>query len=261
MSVITLMTDFGTRDHYVAAMKGMILQINPDVTIVDITHEINAQDLFRAAFVLRQSFPYFPPRTVCAAVVDPTVGPNRRIIAARYNGRIVIAPDNGLITLLHRDADLEEIRAVENRRYCAGRISSTFHGRDIIAPVAAHLSLGVSMDQLGPVIDQIEVLNIAKPQVNNDGTINGEIILIDHFGNLITNISELDLSAARTKRIHLDVMVGDHQIGPIRNTYADVAGGEPLALVGSSQMLEIAVNMGNAAQTLDIRPGTPVSLR
>ncbi|MHC4442570.1 MAG: SAM hydrolase/SAM-dependent halogenase family protein [Planctomycetota bacterium] len=261
MSVITLMTDFGTRDHYVAAMKGMILQINPKVTIVDITHEINAQDLLHAAFVLRQSFPYFPPQTICAAVIDPTVGLSRRIIAARYNERIVIAPDNGLITLLHRDADLEEIRAVENRRFFAGELSSTFHGRDIIAPVAAHLSRGVSMDQLGPVIDQIEVLNISRPQVNSDGTIDGEIMLIDNFGNLITNISEPDLTAARTKRSHLEVTVGNHQIGPIRNTYADVAGGQTLALIGSSQMLEIAVNMGNAAQSLNAPPGTPVSLR
>ena len=117
------------------------------------------------------------------------------------------------------------------------------------------------MNQLGPVIDQIEVLNIARPQVNSDGTIDGEIMLIDNFGNLITNISELDLTAARTKRSHLEVTVGNHQIGPIRNTYADVAGGQPVALIGSSQMLEIAVNMGNAAQSLNTPPGTPVSLR
>src|SRR5687767_7853558 len=131
MSIIALMTDFGTRDHYVGAMKGVILQINPKVTLVDISHDIDSQDLFHGAFVLRQSLPYFPTGTIFVAVVDPTVGSNRRILAARYNDRTVLAPDNGLLTLLQRDADLQEIRVVENRRYFASIISSTFHGRDI----------------------------------------------------------------------------------------------------------------------------------
>jgi len=260
MPLITLMTDFGTSDYYVAAMKGMILQTNPKATIVDITHEISPQNLLHGAFVLRQTFPYFPANTICAAVVDPTVGSNRRIIAARYNGRIVIAPDNGLITLLHRDADLEEIRSVENRRYFADTLSSTFHGRDIFAPVAAHLSRGVAMDQLGPVVDQIEILNLTKPIFNDDGTIDGEIMLVDNFGNLISNISELDLSAAHSIRANLNVFVGSHKIGPVRSAYADVPSGKPLALIGSSQMLEVTVNMGNAAKILDGQPGTPISL-
>ena len=142
MPVIALMTDFGGCDYYAAAMKGVILQINPKVTIVDITHEIDSQDLFHGAFVLRQSFPYFPVGTIFVAVVDPTVGSGRRILAARYNDRIVVAPDNGLLTLLHRDADLQEVHVVENRQLFVAQPSSTFHGRDIFAPIAAHLSRG-----------------------------------------------------------------------------------------------------------------------
>ena len=252
------MTDFGTRDHYVAAMKGVILQINPKVTIVDISHEIGSQDLLHGAFVLRQALPYFPPDTIFAAVVDPTVGSGRRILAARYSGRIVLAPDNGLVTLLHRDAELQEIRVVENRRFFASTLSTTFHGRDIFAPVAAHLSRGVAMDHLGPVANQIEILELPKPQRNTDGAIEGQVIVVDHFGNLISNITAIDLSAARLPRGHCTVSVGTRAIGPVRTTYADVAAGQPLALIGSAQMLEIAVNQGSAAAVLNARRGDPV---
>ncbi len=261
MPVIALMTDFGSRDHYVAAMKGIILQINPKVTLVDITHEIASQDVFHGAFVLRQAVPCFPPETIFVGVVDPTVGTPRRVLAARYNSRTVIAPDNGLLTLLHRDADLQEIRIVENRRFFASSLSSTFHGRDIFAPVAAHISRGVSLDHLGPVADHIEILDLARPRLNDDGTLDGEVMLIDHFGNLITNISMVDVSAARTPRHHLEVSVGPHHVGPIRTTYDDVANGQPVALIGSTRMLEIAVNRGNAAQILGVTRGDAVSLR
>ena len=255
------MTDFGTRDHYVAAMKGIILQINPKATVVDVTHDIARQDVFHGAFVLRQTLPYFPPETIFVVVVDPTVGTSRPILATRYNNRTVIAPDNGLLTLLHRDADLQEVRVVENRRFFAQSLSSTFHGRDIFAPVAAHLSRGVALDHLGPVADHIEMLDLARPRVNDNGTLDGEIISVDHFGNLITNISVMDLSAARMPRRRLEVSVGPHRIGPIRTTYADVAVGEPVALIDSAQMLEIAINRGSATQALGVTRGAPVTLR
>ncbi len=261
MSIIALMTDFGTRDHYVAAMKGMILQINPQADIVDVTHEIGSQDLFHGAFVLRQTVPYFPPQSVFVAVVDPTVGTDRRILAARYNDRIVLAPDNGLLTLLHRDADLQEMRLVENHRLFANSPSKTFHGRDILAPIAAHISRGVTLSQLGPVADHMEVLDLAGPRTNQDGTLDGEIMLTDRFGNLITNISAVDLAPAHSQRRVLEVSVGTHRIGPIRTTYADVPRGEPVALIGSTQMLEIAINHGNATERLEASRGTPVTLR
>lgn len=259
--IIALLTDFGTRDHYVACMKGVILQINPKAIIVDITHEINPQDIYHGAFVLRQALPYFPPRTVFVAVVDPTVGSTRRVLAACYNDRYVLAPDNGLLTLLHRDASLQGIRLVDNRQYYAAQVSRTFHGRDIFAPVAAHLSRGVPFDRVGPVVDRIEVLSLGRPVLHPDGTIDGQVVLVDHFGNLITNISVADLSAAHVRRHHLQVTVGDRPIGLIHAAYSDVPLGEPLALIGSTQMLEIAINGGNASQTLGIGRGAPVILR
>lgn len=260
MPIVALLTDFGTADYYVAAMKGTILQINPKVTLVDVSHDIASQDVLQAAFVLRQVLPCFPPETIFVAVVDPGVGTPRRILAARYNDRVVLAPDNGLLTLVHRDADLQEIRTVENRRFFANSLSTTFHGRDIFAPVAAHLSKGTSLDHLGPVADRIEILDLAKPVRQNDGSIDGQVFLVDRFGNLITNVSVLDLSAARAAKHHFEVFCKDRSVGPIRLTYSDVPPGEPLALIGSSQMLEIAVNHGNAAQMLDARRGDPVRL-
>jgi S-adenosylmethionine hydrolase len=205
--------------------------------------------------------PYFPAGTVFVAVVDPEVGTGRRILAARYNDRIVVAPDNGLLSLLHRDGELQEMRVVESRRFFANTLSATFHGRDIFAPVAAHISAGVSLDHFGPPADHVEILEMSRPRTGKDGTIKGEVFLIDHFGNLITNISSVDLSAARTGRHHLEVAVGPHHIGPIRHTYADVKPGERIALISSSQMLEIAVNSGNAAEILGASRGTSVTLR
>jgi hypothetical protein len=261
MSVVALLSDFGTADHYVATMKGVVLQINPRATLVDVSHEIASHDVFQAAFVLRQVLPFFPVETVFVAVVDPTVGTDRRILAARYSDRIVLAPDNGLLTFVHRDAELQEVRVVENRRLFAGTLSVTFHGRDVFAPVAGHLSTGMPLHNVGPVADRIEVLDLARPSRNPDGSLEGQVCLIDRFGNLITNVSVVDLSAARAGNRTFTVSLKDQPIGPIRMTYADVSPGQPLALIGSTQMLEIAVNHGSAAQVLGARRGDPVFLR
>ncbi|HSW45663.1 MAG TPA: SAM-dependent chlorinase/fluorinase [Phycisphaerae bacterium] len=261
MSVVALMTDFGTRDHYVAAMKGVILQINPKAVLVDITHEIEPHQVADAAFVLRQVFPCYPENTVFVAVVDPTVGTGRRILTARYSGRYVVAPDNGILTFVHRDAELQEIRVVDNRMLMASTISNTFHGRDIMAPVAGHLSKGLPMDRFGPVADRIEALKIPRPAYGQDGAVDGQVLYIDRFGNLITNISALDLAAGRSNTSTHHVLFGSRPIGPVRDTYADVPSGELLALVGSTQMLEIAANSGSAAAILDAHRGDPVRVR
>jgi S-adenosyl-L-methionine hydrolase (adenosine-forming) len=260
MSIVAMLTDFGTADHYVAAMKGMVLQINPRAVLVDVTHEIESQDIFQAAFVLRQVLAFFPPETVFMAVVDPTVGTSRRILAARYSNRTVLAPDNGLLTLVHRDAELQEMRVVENRRLFATSLSTTFHGRDMFAPVAGHLSGGLSLDHVGPVSDRIEVLDLARPARSADGAMTGEVWLVDRFGNLITNVSMVDLSAARTGGRIFQISVKGRSVGPIHIAYADVPRGEPLALIGSSQMLEIAVNHGSAARLFDARRGDPIEV-
>jgi S-adenosylmethionine hydrolase len=261
MAIVALMSDFGLRDHYVASMKGVILQSNPKVTLVDVTHEIAPQDLFHGGYVLRQALPYFPAGTIFIAVVDPGVGTRRRIIAARYSDRVVLAPDNGLLTMVHRDAELQEIRFVENRKLFATHLSSTFHGRDIFAPVAAHLSRGVPMQELGPTANRIEALDIPHPAVHPDGDIDGQVIVEDHFGNLITNIAEPDLTTARHRKEQLLVTVNGRAIGPVRQTYSEVAAGEPVALVGSAQLLEIAVNNGNAARQLGLARGAAVTIR
>jgi hypothetical protein len=258
MSVIALLTDFGTRDAYVAEMKGMILQINPKATLVDVTHEISPQDLVHASYVLRHCLPYFPAGTIFVAVVDPGVGTPRRILAMRFSGRVVLAPDNGLVTLVHRDAELQEIRIVENRRFFAHTLSATFHGRDIFAPVAGHISLGLSLDHLGPVADQLDILDLRKAHRDEAGVIHGEVVYIDHFGNLVTNISTVDISAANVGRHALEVFLGDQTVGPIRVTYSDAAAGEPLALIGSTDQLEISVNKGHAANQLQAGRGMPV---
>jgi S-adenosylmethionine hydrolase len=261
MAIIALVTDFGTRDHYVAAMKGVILQINAKATIVDVTHEIGPQDLLHAAFTLRHTLPFFPAGTVFVTVVDPGVGTGRRILAARYSQRIVLAPDNGVLTLLHRDAELQEIRVVENRRFFAANLSRTFHGRDILAPVAAHVSQGTALEHLGPVADRIEVLKVPAVSRPPDGSLEGTILIIDRFGNLVTNISELDLSAARSPRRTHEVFLREQKIGPIRSTYAEVQTGEPLALIGSSQLLEIAINGGSAAEHFQAHRGDIVRVQ
>ncbi len=261
MSIIALMTDFGSRDHYVACTRGMILQIDPRAVLADVTHDIPAQDVLHGAFTLRQAFPFFPAGTIFVAVVDPGVGTQRRILAAQYQDRVVIAPDNGILTLIHRDAELQDVRVVENRRFFASILSNTFHGRDIMAPVAAHLSRGARLEQLGPVADHIESIALASPTVHENGNIDGQVLLVDHFGNLITNISEIDLNAAMSLRRELNVYIGDQKIGPLAHTYSDVKQGEPLALVGSTQMLEIAVNQGSAADAFQAARGTAVTVR
>jgi S-adenosylmethionine hydrolase len=261
MDVIALMTDFGTSDYYVPAMKGMILTINPDARIVDISHEIQPQNLYHGAFVLRQTLPYFPAGTIFVAVVDPGVGTDRAILAARYSDRIVLAPDNGLISLLHRDAQLQDIHLVDQPRLFANSVSPTFHGRDILAPVAAHLSLGTPLEHVGPRAEHVEILSVAKPQIEPDGTIRGEVVLIDHFGNLTTNISGPDLTAGRGRHPRATVTVGSTEVGMIRTKYADVPHGQLMALVSSADMLEIAVNAGNAAKQTNAVVGTPVLVK
>ena len=260
MPIIALMSDFGTRDHYVACMKGVILQLDAKAQIVDVTHEIAPQDVLAGAFTLRQVLPWFPTKTIFVCVIDPGVGTNRRILAARYSDRIVLAPDNGLLTLVHRDADLQEIRIVQNRTLFGATLSSTFHGRDIFAPLAARLSGGTSLDLVGPVADRVEMLDLGHPRPGPGGALEGQILLADRFGNLVTNISNVDLVNARAAARNLQVTFHERLIGPLRSTYAEVAPGEPLALVGSTLMLEIAVNQGSAEALFNARRGDAVRL-
>jgi S-adenosyl-L-methionine hydrolase (adenosine-forming) len=261
MALITLTTDFGEADHYIACMKGVILQIAPTVRIVDVTHTISRHNVVQAAFILRQVFDCFPDGTIHVAVVDPGVGTARRLIAARYGGQIILAPDNGVVTLIHRDFVLAELRVVENTHLFRTEISATFHGRDILAPVAAHLARGVTLDSVGPMIDRLEILNLDPVRALPDGALEGQVLYVDHFGNLITNISEAEIGRFGGASGRMDVHVGPLRVGPLRLAYGEVNVGEIVAVMGSSGMLEVAINQGSAAAQLCAAPGTIVVVR
>lgn len=260
MPLITLLTDFGTRDQYVAAVKGVILQVAPTAVVVDVTHDIPPRDILRAALVLRQIWPWYPRGTVHLAVVDPGVGSRRRVIAGRYNGQFVVAPDNGLVSMVHHELRVEAVHSVENRRYMLPNISATFHGRDIMAPVAAHLATGLPIQKLGPVTDHLEILQFATPERLSDYTIVGRVLYVDRFGNLVTNIARGHLLSTYQHRTGVEVHLEGVRIGPVLASYHEVDPGQPLALIGGDDYLEIAVNCGDAAETLSASRGSKVEV-
>lgn len=256
--IITLTTDFGTRDAYVAAMKGVIMQGAPQATVVDVSHEIEPYNILHGAFVLRHAVPWFPAGTIHLVVVDPGVGSARRILVGRFAGQFVVAPDNGVISLLQRELGVEEMRVVENRRLMLPHVSSTFHGRDIMAPVAAHLATGTSLGDVGPATDHAEVLQLPQAKLDAEYKLTGQLLYTDRFGNLITNIARSDLALTFKHRVDIDVRLDGTSVGPIRNAYQDVAPGEPLALIGSSEMVEIAVHGGSASERFRPAANCPV---
>ncbi|MCD6224235.1 MAG: SAM-dependent chlorinase/fluorinase, partial [Deltaproteobacteria bacterium] len=190
MSIITLLTDFGVEDEYVGIMKGVILSINPSSTIVDITHQIAPQDIIAAAYRIKFSYKYFPEKTVHLVIVDPGVGSGRPLLAAKIQGHFFLAPDNGILTPLLDDGDIDTLVFVENSEYFLDSVSQTFHGRDIFAPVAAHISKGIDIMELGKLADikSLARLSVEKPFIADNGELSGIIVSIDRFGNLITNI-------------------------------------------------------------------------
>ena len=199
--VITLLTDFGDRDAYVGIMKGVIAGINPLTNIIDICHSIPPQDIFKGAYLLYTSYKYFPRGTIHVAVVDPGVGSKRDIVCAETQDYLFLAPNNGLLSFIVREEKPKCIIRVTNNKYFLSSPSSTFHGRDIFAPVAAHLSLGIKPQQLGIKIDQLEQLDIPKPVYKKTGQLEGQIIYIDQFGNLITNVTREHIAQCSRNRI------------------------------------------------------------
>jgi S-adenosylmethionine hydrolase len=249
---IVLLTDFGTHDHYVAAMKGVILTINPQAAIIDITHEIEPQNIKSAAFTLWACYQDFPAGTIFMVVVDPGVGSSRRGIAASQGGYSFVAPDNGVLSfVLNKNAEVVELK---NPAYFANRVSATFHGRDVFAPVSAHLSEGVGLEEFGPGVSDPILFEFSKPRINEDGSITAEIIYIDHFGNLITNLVQHDLP----ERFRIEVE--GRQIGKHCKFFAESEPAELISIVGSTGFLEIAVNQGSAQNLLKAKIGRPVRL-
>jgi len=249
-SIITLITDFGVDDEYVGVMKGVILSVNPAAIIVDITHHIEPQDLIQAAYIIKYSFKYFPEGTVHVVVVDPGVGSDRAIIALEVTGHIFLAPDNGVLTLLMDEGNIGSVVRVENSCYFLESVSQTFHGRDIFAPVAGHLSKGIKIETLGTPIDKIDLerLPIKYPGISNSGELFGTVVSIDRFGNLITNIdvNSLDKLCKSGKERKLQIRIGQNKIVGLSKSYESALPQSPLALIGSRGYLEIAVNCASA---------------
>lgn len=256
MSLVTLTTDFGAGSPYVAAMKGVILSINPAATLVDIAHDIPAQDVRRAAVVLEDVTGWFPPDTVHVAVIDPGVGTERPILYARIGQQQYVAPDNGLLGRLIDRIGATKIIRLENPKYWLQPVSNTFHGRDVMAPVAAHLSLGVQPDELGPATDQL--VQLAWPQVvYGADRVQGVVLDIDSFGNLVTNITA-DMLGGRPTDERACIVCNIYETFGIYHTYADQPSGMLVALIGSTGRLELAVVGDNAATRLGIQIGEPV---
>jgi S-adenosyl-L-methionine hydrolase (adenosine-forming) len=257
-SIITLLTDFGARDAYAAAMKGVILSLNPEAVLVDVTHEISPQDVRTGAFVLAEAAPYFPAGAIHLAVVDPGVGSARRGLAASAGGRFFVGPDNGLFHFIFSAAADLSLVSLENPAYWRRHVSATFHGRDVFAPIAAHLSLGTPLDALGPPLADPVFLPLPEAVFTAD-KVRGEIIHVDHFGNLVSNIrwaALVEWLAGRGFRLH----IGSRTLTRLRRTYADAAPGEALALEGSHAYLEIACNQASASARLEVGVGAALFL-
>ncbi len=260
MAIITLTTDFGWADYFVGAMKGIIYQIAPKSTVVDITHEIAPQNILAGAIVLREIWRAFPPGTIHVCVIDPSVGSNRNIILARYANQFFLVPDNGVITLIHRIYVPEEVYLVTNTSLFCQPVSNTFHGRDIFAPVAAHLAKGIKPSQVGPKTNTIKLIDIPQPIQKETGELIGQIIHIDNFGNLITNITADVLKQTVKSTGNINVYLETKLIGPILRTFADVEENQAVAYIGSAGFLEIAANKSRADKMLDGRIGTAVKI-
>ena len=252
---VTLTTDFGWRDPYVAAMKGVIASFCPEAAVTDLSHCIGAQRITEGALFLAAALPWWPRRTIHVTVVDPGVGSSRQPVVIWAGGHILVGPDNGLFTLALESLGFETARRIENPACMLADISPTFHGRDVFAPTAGWLAAGGKGEEVGPLAEELVSLDMPTPHEPDPDTIVGEVIHIDHFGNGRTNISRAQLKDGGRVR------AGFRDIGPVRATYSDVEAGEALALIGSTGHLEIAVRNGSAAQTLGIGLGSPVRVR
>jgi S-adenosylmethionine hydrolase len=253
--VIALLTDFGTRDHYAGTMKGVALSICPDATLVDISHDLPAHDVFGAALELAAAYKYFPTGTIFLVVVDPGVGSTRRGIAAEAGDYKFVAPDNGVLSAVLEEHAPKRLVELTERKYARPTVSRTFEGRDRFAPAAAWLAKGIELGALGRTAGAIQRLVIPKPQAAGD-SIDGQVLRVDRFGNLITNIDRRTFDKLADGA--LDIQVGAHAVSRVVSTYADVGDGEVCALFGSTDHLEVAANGASAAARLALGRGAPV---
>jgi hypothetical protein len=257
--VIALLSDFGTRDHYAGTMKGVMLGICPDVTLVDITHEVPPHDIVDGAFELAAACRYFPPGTIFLAVVDPGVGSARRGIAAEAGDYRFVAPDNGVLTVVLRDFPPKRVVELTERRYARPTVSRTFEGRDRFAPAAAWLAKGIQLTALGRPVADFQRFEIPVPDVSED-RIRGVVMRVDRFGNIVTNIDRRTFeTVARAKSVQ--VSADGHRVEQIVATYAEIPAGGIGALFGSTDHLELAANGSSAAERLGLARGAVVEVR
>jgi len=261
--IVALLTDFGTRDHYVGAVKGAVLAVCPEAEIVDVTHEVPAHDVLEGAFALEAAYRAFPSRTVFVAVVDPGVGSGRRGIALEAAGYRFVGPDNGIFTFVLADHPDASVRQISNAGLFRNEVSDTFHARDIFGPVAGHLARGAPLDLVGSSASAPVLLSLPRV-VQRGGEWEAEVLHVDRFGNLTTNLRRQELEGILASLggdpTGVAVVVGE-KVLPLVRTYADVHEGEPCALLGSSDRLEIAVNRGSAERLLGASRGGRIRVR
>ena len=256
--IIALLTDFGTHDHYVGAMKGIVLGICPDVTLIDLSHGISPHDVRSGALELAAAYQYFPAGTIFLAVVDPGVGSERRAMAAEAGGFEFLAPDNGILTQVFQQTPPGRVVELTERRYARSTVSRTFEGRDRLAPAAAWLATGVDLGQLGRPMSSWQTLAVQDPTIHADQII-GEVVRVDHFGNLVTNVDRAVFERFAAARA-VSISAGTQVIDRIVATYADVPLGVACALFSSSGHLEVAVNGSGATLRLGLGCGAPVTI-
>ena len=257
--IITLTTDYGTADHLVAAIKGVILKINPEAQIIDISHGVLPFDILDGALTIGQAYRYYPPRTIHVVVVDPGVGSQRRPILVSGDQHYFIAPDNGVLSLVYEREPKVIVRHVTSEHYFQNPISNTFHGRDIFAPVAAWLGKNWQTPSFGDEVTDYVRFSMPKPKAANN-TVKAVVLKVDNFGNLITNLTPEDVPQILAGGANFKITLGGKSITKLSQTYAQGAQGEPIAIVGSSGFLEVSINRGSAARTLNVQRGAEVTV-
>ena len=264
MPIVTIVSDFGLRDEYAGVIKGVILSICPSASIVDITHQIDPQDIVAAAYLIPSVYGFFPQGTVHLIIVDPGVGSDRDILAVNCSGHVFIAPDNGVLSLLMSHEESDMIVRVNNADYFLKPVSTTFHGRDIFAPIGAHILNGAALEDLGTKIKREDMIHLKdlNCRLSEAGELLGKIIAIDRFGNLTTNIDSNALAALcrSESKNRLKIRIRAHEISGVSDCYSNAAPNAPLALIGSRNYLEIAVNGGSAEKYFKAQKGDSVKV-
>lgn len=259
--LITLITDFDTTDHFVGTMKGVIMNINPDVDIVDICHKVASYDIFDAAFTLAQSYRFFPPDTIHLVVVDPGVGTARRPLLVRTLAYKFVAPDNGVLSLIYEREENVEVRHITADHYFLNPVSNTFQGRDVFAPVVGWLSKGVDVDKFGDPITEYTKFASPKPKHVGDSLIKGVALRIDKFGNIITNLTPEDVPQLFAENPPpFKIMINEQEVTRLNLAYSMGKPSEVFAIVGSSGYIEICTNRGSAAKILNVNRGVEVGV-